>query len=65
MAPAQRPTPMSKQKGMEPSMKFFTEPEIDIQKFAVKDIITSSDLGGDELPPVGGGVLGISELPPA
>lgn len=56
---------MSKQKGMEPSMKFFTEPEIDIQKFAVEDIITSSDLGGDELPPVGGGVLGISELPPA
>lgn len=64
MVTAQRPMQDSKEKGRIYRMKFFTEPEMEIQKFAVEDIITSSDLGDYELPPVSP-ELGMNELPPA
>lgn len=35
-------------------MKTFMEPEMEVQKFSVEDVITTSvsDLGPEELPPV-------------
>lgn len=33
-------------------MKTFMEPEIEVQKFSVEDVITVSDLNDTELPPV-------------